>query len=161
MLSKNIKSTLAGKFITPVKNLLLQGTSPRLIAIAIAGAAVLGIVPVIGSTTLLCTIFALSLRLNIPLVQLVNFSVYPLQVIMIIPFMKMGEYIFGIESLNYSLDDIYRLVTGDILNAISVLWNVTLQGIGAWAISAPILFSLIYFPLYAILRKFERIRVKN
>ena len=161
MLSKKFKSTLSGKFVTPVKNLLLQGTSPRLIAIAIAGGAVLGIFPVIGSTTLLCTIFALALRLNIPLVQLVNFSVYPLQVIMIIPFMKMGEYIFGIESLSYSLDDIYRLVTGDILNAISVLWNVTLQGIGAWVITAPFLFALIYFPLYTLIRKFERIRIKG
>lgn len=161
MLKERIKNSFSGKFVTPVKNLLLQGTSPRLLAIAIAGSALLGIFPVIGSTTLLCTIFALSLRLNLPLVQLVNFSVYPLQVILIIPFMKLGEYLFGIESLSYSLDDIYRLVSGDILNAISVLWNVTLQGIGAWTVTAPFLFAAIYFPLYAFLRKFEKLRVRN
>jgi uncharacterized protein (DUF2062 family) len=158
MTNMRFRNSFSEKFMTPVKNLLLQGTSPRNIALAISGSAVLGIFPVIGSTTLLCLILAFSLRLNLPLVQLVNFSVYPLQLTLIIPFMKMGEYLFRIEKFSFSLDDIYQLVTADILNAISVLWNVTSQGIGAWMITAPFLFISIYFPLYALLRKFKTIR---
>lgn len=150
---EKIKSFLGNKYIEPVKKLLMQGTTPSALALGISGALVIGLFPVLGSTTLLCALFALVFRLNLPLIQLINFSVYPLQLIMLIPFMKLGEKIFGVERLYYSLSDIVELISTNQLKSISILWNITMQAIGAWFITAPIVAVIIYFLVHKLLRK--------
>lgn len=157
-LVEKFKKFFSNKYIAPIKNLLMQGTSPKSIAIGISGALVIGLFPVLGSTTLLCTIFALTFRLNLPLVQLVNFSVYPLQLILVIPFMKLGETIFGFEKLKYGFNEIVNLVRTDTLHAITVLWNVTMQAIGVWFLLAPLVSVVIYIVLNSLLKRLVRIQ---
>jgi len=157
-LTGKLKNLFNNKYLNPIKKLLTQGTSPRMIAIAIAGALVIGLFPVLGSTTLLCTIFALMFRLNLPLVQLINFPVYPLQLILIIPLMKLGTMVFGFEKLKYGFDEIVNMISKDTLHAIAVLWNVTLQAIGVWLLIAPFIAFLVYLILHPVLKsvKFEK-----
>jgi len=157
-LIEKLKKLFNSKYLEPIKKLLMQGTSPKMIAIGISGALVIGLFPVLGSTTLLCTIFALTFRLNLPLIQLVNFSVYPLQLILVIPFMKLGEAIFGFEKLKYGFNEIVDLVGTDTFHAIAVLWNVTIQAIGAWLLIAPLFAFLVYLVLHPILKsiKFDK-----
>jgi len=152
---KKLQKIFNGRYVEPVKQLLMQGTSPKLIAIGVAGAFVLGLFPVLGSTTLLCTIFALTFRLNLPLVQLVNFSVYPLQIALLIPWMKLGEIVFGFAKLKYSINEIVDLISKDIFHAIALLWNVTMQAIGAWLLFAPIVALLFFSVLYPVLKKIK------
>jgi len=152
---KKIKKLFSSKYLEPVKKLLMQGTSPKLIALGISGSMVIGLFPVLGSTTLLCTLFALTFKLNLPLVQLVNFSVYPLQLLLVIPLMKLGEAIFGFEKLNYGINEIVDMVANDMLHAIAVLWNVTMQAIGAWLLIAPFFAFLIYLLLHPILKRIK------
>ena len=144
---------LNNKYVVPIKKLLMQGISPKSIALGIAGAAVIGVFPVLGSTTILCTAFALTFRLNLPLVQLINFTVYPLQLILLVPFMKLGEMFFHFERLRYGLDDIVKMISENTFNAIAVLWNVTLQAIGAWVIVGPVVALVIYFVLHYLLKR--------
>jgi uncharacterized protein (DUF2062 family) len=151
-LIQKLKKLFSNKYLEPVKKLLLQGTSPKMLAIGIAGAVVIGLFPVIGSTTLLCTIFALSFRLNLPLIQLVNYSIFPLQLILIIPLMNLGEIIFGFEKLKYGTGEIVAMINNDTFNAIAVLWNVTMQAIGAWLILAPLFAFLVYLILHPLLK---------
>jgi uncharacterized protein (DUF2062 family) len=148
-----MKLLFNSKYIKPVKKLLLQGTSPKLIALGIAGACVIGLFPVLGSTTILCAIFAFTFRLNLPLVQLINFSVYPLQLVLLIPLMKLGEILFHFEKLKYGFNDIITLVRKDALHAIVVLWDITIQAIGAWLIVAPIISIILYYTLFILLKK--------
>ena len=62
--------------LVPIVDLLRQGITPEKIALSIALGAVLGIFPVLGSTTLLCAAAAFILRLNMPAIQVVNFLIY-------------------------------------------------------------------------------------
>jgi uncharacterized protein (DUF2062 family) len=157
-LIQKLKRLFSNKYLEPIKKLLLQGTSPKMLAIGIAGAVVIGLFPVIGSTTLLCTIFALSFRLNLPLIQLVNYSIFPLQLMLIIPLMKLGEIIFGFEKLKYGITEIIAMINNDTLHAIAVLWNVTMQAIGAWLLFAPLFAFLVYLVMHPILKKIKYYR---
>jgi uncharacterized protein (DUF2062 family) len=58
--------------IRPLIDLLRQGISPKKLALTIALGFWLGVTPVLGSTTILCTLAAVALRLNLPAIQLVN-----------------------------------------------------------------------------------------
>lgn len=157
---EKLKAFFNNKYAKPVLDLLKQGITPKKLALSIAGAAVLGVFPVLGSTTILCTAFALIFRLNLPIVHLVNFSVYPLQILLIVPFMNIGASIFKIEELNYTLTEMLKMIEKDIWGTIVLLWNVTMQAIGAWAIVSIFVSILLYFIFNYVFLKLDKKLVK-
>jgi hypothetical protein len=74
---------------------LTRGLSPRKAALAVALGAWLGVVPLLGATTLLCLLAGWLLRLNHAVLQMSNLLVYPLQLLLLIPFMDLGAHAFG------------------------------------------------------------------
>jgi hypothetical protein len=51
--------------------------------------------PVLGSTTILCAAAAFVLRLSLLAIQVVNFLIYALQLIVFLPFLQAGSRITG------------------------------------------------------------------
>lgn len=78
------KSFFSRKIVEPVVVLIKGGISPERISLGMACAIVLGVFPVLGATTILCGLAAIIFRLNLPATQLVNYLVYPLQIMLII-----------------------------------------------------------------------------
>ncbi|MFP5305375.1 MAG: DUF2062 domain-containing protein, partial [Gammaproteobacteria bacterium] len=68
------------RVVAPIVAQLRQGITPEKIALTLALGAVLGIFPILGSTTLLCAVAGVWLRLNQPVIQIVNYFMYPLQI---------------------------------------------------------------------------------
>jgi len=132
--------------------ILKQGTSPEKLAVCVSGAVALGLFPVLGSTTLLVTFFSIVFRLNLPAAQLVNFLVYPLQLILVIPFIKTGEVLFRNQQSNFTLKQIYIILENDLWNGILQLWDITLLAILAWIIIVPVISLLLYFLLKYVFR---------
>jgi uncharacterized protein (DUF2062 family) len=143
------------KIIDPVLALLRQGISPQKIALGMAVGVVIGVFPVIGSTTILCTAAALALRLNLPAVQLVNYLVYPLQIALLIPFFHFGAWLFGVDPLPISASELVSMFQTDLWLAIRQLWDTTLRAIAAWClVSLPGVGGL-YFFLRPLLQRVE------
>jgi uncharacterized protein (DUF2062 family) len=144
-----------GKFferglITPLINFLKQGLSPKKLALCVAFGVSLGIFPVIGITTILCTIAALSFRLNMPAIQLVNYFVSPLQLIFFIPFIRLGEYLFNVKALSLDVFQIISMIGTDVVGAINALWWTTMHAIVAWFLIGPAVAIILYFLLVPI-----------
>lgn len=74
---------------------LQQGISPRRLALTLALGFAVGCIPVIGIPTVLCVGLALALRLNLPAIQVANYAAMPLQLILIVPFVRMGGWLFA------------------------------------------------------------------
>ena len=74
---------------------LREGVSVETLALSVALGFVLGICPLFGVPTVLCGIAAVVLRLNFPALQLVNYLVYPLQLLLLWPFARLGKLLFG------------------------------------------------------------------
>jgi uncharacterized protein (DUF2062 family) len=77
---------------------LRQGLSPQRLALTLALGFAIGCIPVMGVTTVLCIVAAFTLRLNYPVIQAANWTVMPLQVLLIVPFVRLGERLFGFGS---------------------------------------------------------------
>jgi uncharacterized protein (DUF2062 family) len=144
------------RFVRPVLDLLRQGTSPEKIALSIAFGLVLGVFPGIGWTTLLCTVAAVRFGLNLPAVQLVNYFAYPLQLVLLIPFIRAGEMLFRTEKLPLSLVQILNMIRSDMWHSIKVLWLVIVHAMTVWLLLAPPAIYLIYRLLSPVLRKVAR-----
>jgi uncharacterized protein (DUF2062 family) len=82
------------RFLRPVIALIRKGISPHTVALSLAVGAMLGLFPVPGTTTLLCTSTFIIFRLNFPAMQIMNWVVWPLQVALMIPYFKLGSYRF-------------------------------------------------------------------
>ena len=67
-----MKAFLQKRLIAPILQLLTQGITPEKIALSLAFGIMLGVFPVLGTTTLLRFAAALIFRLNLAAVQLVN-----------------------------------------------------------------------------------------
>ena len=141
------------RVLAPIVALLTQGITPEKIALSLAFGIVLGIFPVLGSTTVLCAAAALIFQLNLPAIQLVNYLIYPVQLFLLVPFIRMGENLFRVAPLQLSLAQIMTTVRADLPHAISALWLAELHAMSAWLlIGSPALF-LIYFLLSWALRQ--------
>lgn len=141
------------KIIDPIVKLLRQGISPEKIALGMAVGVVIGIFPVIGATTLLCTAAALILRLNLPAIQLVNYLVYPLQIALLIPFFEFGAWLFGVDPLPLSASQLISMFKTDLWDTIRQLWDTTLRAIVAWSLICLPTVAGLYILLRPLLKK--------
>lgn len=76
---------------------LSAGLTPDQLAWGLALGVVIGCIPTLGISTLICAAVANVLRINQPLIQAVNYAVYPLQIVALLPFWRAGEWLFGME----------------------------------------------------------------
>ncbi len=74
---------------------LRQGISPSRLALTLALGFAIGCIPVIGLPTVLCACLALILRLNLPAIQAANYAAMPLQMVLIVPFVRLGDRLFA------------------------------------------------------------------
>lgn len=74
---------------------LRQGISPQKLALTLALGFAIGCIPVLGLPTLVCAVLALVLRLNLPAIQAANYVAMPLQLVLIVPFVRLGESLFA------------------------------------------------------------------
>jgi uncharacterized protein (DUF2062 family) len=148
-----MREFLQKRVVQPIMNLLTQGITPERIALSLACGIVLGIFPALGWTTLLCFAAAFAFRLNLPAIQLVNYFVYPLQLALLLPFIRAGEVVFGARRMALSLAQIAAMIHADMLNAIRVLWVATLHAVVVWAVIAGPTILLLYAALEPLVRK--------
>ena len=141
------------RWLKPFIQLLRQGVSPEKIALTIALGIILGVTPVLGSTTLLCTLAAVVFRLNLPAIQLVNGVVYPLQFILLIPFYRMGAWMFRADVSTISLGGVTALIHEGVGQAVRTLWVVTMHALVAWLALGILTLAILYAVLVPIVRQ--------
>jgi uncharacterized protein (DUF2062 family) len=144
------------KVIQPFIELLKQGITPERIALTIALGITLGVTPVLGSTSILCTLVAITLRLNLPAIQLVNGLVYPLQLTMLVPFLRLGAWMFRVAPPAVSVTYLFTMIRADIWHAIATLWTATLHALVAWLSFGCIGTAFLYLLLVPLLRRLWR-----
>lgn len=137
----------------PVVELLRQGVTPEKMALSIALGVALGVFPVLGTTTALCALVAFVWRLNLPAIQIVNYFVYPLQIVLLIPFFRVGEKLFGAAHLPLSVAQILAAVHASFWGAIRFLWTTIWHAAVAWCLIAPPFVAMTYVVLVPLLRR--------
>jgi len=144
------------KLVDPILAFLKQGMTPNKLALSISLGFCFGLFPIVGITTLLCLAISLILKLNVAAMQLINYLVYPVQLIIIIPLIHLGSYITGVNPIPYSIQEIIDIVNKDMYQAFELLGVATLMGILAWVIIIVPLSVIIYIILRMVFFKLAR-----
>lgn len=140
------------RVIVPVLELLKQGVTPERLALSLAIGTVLGVSPILGMTTALAFVICYFFRLNPIAMQLMNYVMYPFQVILLIPFIGAGEVLFHERHLRLTTTQIQQLVHNDFTFALRLLWTAIWHAVTVWALLSPLATFILYLILTPVLR---------
>src|SRR5690348_18285154 len=144
---------LRRRLVQPILELLRQGVTPEKIALSISLGIALGLFPVLGTTTALCALAALLLRLNLPAIQIVNYFVYPAQIALLFPFFRLGEKLFGAQRLPLSAAQILAMFRAHLWGATQFLWTTVWHAAIAWCLVAPPVAAILYLILVPLFQR--------
>lgn len=85
-----------------------QGLHPGKASLAVATGLTMGIFPILGPVSLFCLLLCGITRLNAPIVLGGVYAMTLIQPVLIIPFLRFGEYIFWADPMPISLVELTR-----------------------------------------------------
>jgi uncharacterized protein (DUF2062 family) len=131
---------------------LRQGISPGRLALTLALGFAIGCFPVVGIPTALCALLAVAFGLNLPAIQAANYVVMPLQVALIVPFVRLGGRLFAFGP--HPAFDARALLHSSPLVAISQMGDLAAEAMLAWLVIAIPAVALMTLTLTLLLRRF-------
>jgi uncharacterized protein (DUF2062 family) len=135
--------------------LLQQGISPSRLALTLALGFAIGCIPLVGMPTVVCAALALALKLNLPAIQAANYAVMPLQLILIVPFMRLGGWLFASNPRQaVAVGDMLRLWPVNLsTNLIAQASVLAIHAMAAWLLVACPAVVLMTLTLTVLLRR--------
>lgn len=137
----------------PIVAQLTQGITPEKIALTLAVGSAFALFPILGTTTLLCFLVAIALRLNQPIVQLINQALWPAHIPAIYGCVRLGEAIFGAPRAHFSIHHMNDLLWSEPRLFLHQFGLTALYAVVAWAVLAPFYITVIYYITLPITRR--------
>ena len=132
---------------------LRQGATPEAVSAAVVVSFAIAIVPFIGVTTVLCLVAGRLFRLNHVVMQIINHTAFPLQVLLIVPFVRLGETLSGSRHFALTPKAIFDEFNRSIPDFLEKFWLTGLHGFIGWAVTVPLACWILHFFLRAAFRK--------
>jgi uncharacterized protein (DUF2062 family) len=151
-----LRALLRRRLLEPAARLLGQGVTPESIAAAVAAGAVISVCPFIGIPTPLCAVVSLRYKLNMVIIQGVNFLCAGLQWLLLIPFLRAGEWLFGAERFPLSVGELKARLAENFWGTAVWFWRSAVYGLAVWVLVAPLASWLLYratLPVFARMRR--------
>ena len=130
---------------------LCQGVSPSRLALTLALGFAIGCFPVVGIPTALCALLALALRLNLPTIQAANYLVMPLQLVLVVPFVRLGGWLLA--SGPYGAAKAGALLHTSRFELLLQFGSLAAHAMLAWLVLAIPAVALMTFTLTMLLRR--------
>ncbi len=138
--------------VLPILALLRMGATPRRLAWSIAVGVLIGTNPVLGTTTLLCLAVAAGFRLNVVASQIANHAMFPLELALMVPFIRLGSRVFHTAAMPLAPRVLMQTARSTPLLLVRQLWMWEWHAFVAWAAIATVAAPLIALALTPLLR---------
>ncbi len=146
------------RVVAPIVAQLTQGVTPQKIALTLALGLVCGIFPFVGFTTLLCFGVAYALRLNQPIIHVINQLLWPVQLPLIAVYVKAGARLYGTDVLTFNVQEITRLFWASQSEFWARFGMMGVYALTAWLITVPVIAGLAHYATLPALRKLASAR---
>ncbi len=128
---------LSRKVRDPLVRELRQGSSPEGLASSVAVGTAIGILPFLGLTTMACAAAGFLLRLNHAGLQIANLLTYPLQVALLVPFVRLGERLSGSAPMPLAPTEIVSRFSESPSAFLAEFGMAGVHGLIGWAVIVP------------------------
>lgn len=154
-------SWMKRKVLVPIRVALKNGISQKRLATSLALGIIVGLIPFYGLTTLIVGLVAFALRLDFVIMQVVHYIVHPIQLALLIPFFKAGNFIFTRNTVDFSVREYIAYFKTDFWLAFSDFWKINLSAIAVWLVISIPLFYLLYMGFMYSIRRYASILVRK
>jgi hypothetical protein len=139
--------------VNPVMGLLKMGADPDKLAWSLALGVVVGVNPLLGSTTVVVLGLAALFRLNLVASQVGNHAMYPLEILLFPVFIKTGSLVFGTVKLPLEGHALWYAVKHHPWDTTRLLWTWEWHALVVWAVFAVVAVPVIALSSEPMLRK--------
>ena len=153
MTTVKIRNYVAKHLFQPLLVILKTGATPDKLAHAIALGAIMGIFPIFGTTTIACILLASLFRLNHVAVQLVNYAIYPIQVLLLFPLYRFGMFLTGSMISTDRLEQILEQLSEKPWDTIIAVGDILWAGVIGWSTIAVPTYLVVFSMALKFLRK--------
>jgi uncharacterized protein (DUF2062 family) len=134
-------------------DLLRMGATPERLAWSLAMGVMVGINPVLGTTTVLALAAASAFRLNYVASQVSNHGVYPLQLLLLPVWIKCGSVLFGTPGLKLGRRELILEIKHHPWQTTKALWTWEWHALVVWAIAVVVMMPLLAMAFKPMLGK--------
>lgn len=135
------------KIVDPLLQILRRGAEPKQLAFSAALGISLGVFPICGVTVFLCAmaIAVLGSRCHAPTVMLANFIATPIELSLVVPFLRLGEVVSGGPHFPLTSDALNKVLTGQASR--EILYSI-LNALLGWLVAAPVILVVLHILLF-------------
>jgi len=133
--------------------LLKQGLTPKELSQSIIVSGLISTIPILGVSTFMITTVSLKRKLNLPVMISLSYLMWPVQILLIIPFIRVGEFIFSVPRNHHTVEEIISSFQSSFFHTLSQLSFELLCGLGGWLLTAVPVAVLIYWVSLLFLKK--------
>lgn len=144
------------RLVAPLRAQLTQGVTPDQLALTLAVGTACSLLPFLGATTLLNLGVGLALRLNQPILQTVNYLLYPAQLALILGYVRAGEIIWRAPHVPLSIAQLLAAFRADPRGFLQAFAWTGVYAATAWVLTTPFLIAAIYFAARPLMRRLAR-----
>jgi uncharacterized protein (DUF2062 family) len=155
LIPESIREYARCRILRPIFRQLRRGVTPRRLAWSLALGMVIGINPSVGITTLLVIMLASAFRLNHFVSQIGSTIVAPLHLLLFIPFLDFGVFLFHTRRLPLNRTQLDHLSRHPWL-LIRNIWQWEWHALIVWGILAAVAMPLLAAYLRRVLVLFMR-----
>ena len=119
-----------------IKKPFQQGLDANEVTKAIIVSLLFTVFPVFGVTTILLTFMAIKFKLNLPVMIIISYVATPLQFVLFLPFIHIGETIFNIHHTLLTVQEIKNAFDISFWKTIQDLLLELICGISGWLLVA-------------------------
>jgi len=134
---------------------MTQGATPQGLALTLALGFVIGTIPLLGWTTLLCFLAGLLFSLNQPLIQILNYLFYPLQILLMPVFLSWGQTLYNEPQIEFDLQKLMQEFKADWMLFFIHYTKAGLHAVTVWALVSPLVGFFIYSGAYFVFQKLK------
>ncbi len=149
------RTFLRRKLIDPITGLLRRGVTPQRLAWSLAVGFVVGVNPLLGSTTVCALAAAYLLGLNLVASQIISHLVYPLELLLFPAFIRLGDLLFRTSPLPLTLEGLVAAARTHPWQTTRLLWFWEWHALVIWA-----LFTVVAAPAIALSLKPALVRTQ-
>ncbi|KAL1820565.1 hypothetical protein ACET3Z_015434 [Daucus carota] len=141
------------RVVDPLVLILKRGAEPKQLTLSAALGVTLGVFPICGVPLFLCglAIAVLGSRCHAPTVMLSNFVATPLELSLVIPFLRFGEVVTGGPHFPLTSDALKKVLKGQ---ASQEVFQSIFHALLGWLVATPIIFVasyVLFLPCFKIL----------
>ena len=141
------------RIIRPVLHLLRSGASPERLAWSITVGIIIGINPLLGSSTVATIALVALLRLNQPAAQLGVHTIYPLQLLLFLPFIRAGTILFHTGAMPLTKTQLFDLLKHHPWDLTKILWRWEWHALVVWLAVSTLLAPTVGILLTRVLKR--------